>query len=67
MLRPRLHVAKHANFDTNAPQGSRWGAFLPPLGCSGKLLLDTEGVIFVQEMYNGRHRDNFTVQSHPQK
>ncbi len=25
------------------------------LGCNGKLFLDTEGVIFVQQMYNERH------------
>ena len=35
-------------------------------GCSGKLLLDTEGVFFVQQMYNGRHGNTYVVQTCPQ-
>ena len=33
--------------------------------CSGKLKLDTERVIFVQKMYNGRHQENITEQIQP--
>ena len=35
-------------------------------GCSGKLFLDTEGVIFVQQMYNERHENTYVVQTCPQ-
>ena len=34
--------------------------------CSGKLFLDTEGVIFVQQMYNERHENTYVVQTCPQ-
>ena len=34
--------------------------------CSGKLFLDTEGAIFVQQMYNGRHESKHVVQTCPQ-
>ncbi len=34
--------------------------------CSGKLFLDTEGVIFVQKMYNERHENTYVVQTCPQ-
>lgn len=30
----------------------------PLVQCSGKLKLDTEGVIFVQKLYNGRRPQN---------
>jgi transposase len=47
------------------------GAFLKKQGafwmaCSGKLFLDTEGVIFVQQMYNERHENTYVVQTCPQ-
>lgn len=29
--------------------------------CSGKLLLDTEGVIIVQKMYNGRRQEYISL------
>ena len=38
----------------------------PLLGCSGKLFLDTEGVIFVQQMYNEGHENTYVVQTCPQ-
>ena len=34
--------------------------------CSGKLFLDTEGAIFVQQMYNGRLENTHVVQTCPQ-
>ena len=33
--------------------------------CSGKLFLDTEGVIFVQKMYNGRQEKYISGQGQP--
>ena len=33
--------------------------------CSGKLLLDTEGVIIVQKMYNGRRQEYISGQGQP--
>lgn len=59
-------------------QGKSSGAFLVFQGafpkkqgafsgsCSGKLFLDTEGVIFVQQMYNERHENTYVVQTCPQ-
>ena len=38
----------------------------PESRCSGKLFLDTEGVIFVQQMYNERHENTYVVQTCPQ-
>ena len=34
--------------------------------CSGKLLLDTEGVIIVQKMYNGRRQEYISGQGQPE-
>ena len=55
-------MGNNANFDTKCTPGSRWGAFYSAgvhfsEVCSGKLFLDTEGVIFVQQMYNERHEN----------
>ena len=52
-LDPLALLCMHTNYGAKGSKGSNH-TLLSGSRCSGKLKLDTEGVIFVQKMYNER-------------